>query len=334
MSIEFTPGTYHSLRAATKFHLGPLGRDIEAGTLIEFDGNTARIDGATHSLPQLRGCVKAGWLVEASAPATAYRPKPADIPIHAAQPTRQDRGQPTKMTTVHDEERNLGDLKKVRDHGDGIVRKAKVQREDASSDGEVVGRLRKPAVQDVTLTGENIMRLQQEIRKVDNPEGQFEARVIPVKVAHTGDVSEARVGDALDELLGDAAYSSSVPEPGVAGEGDEPHLTAEEKEAKRAAASLAAEQARQARLAQVGAAPTPSPIAPVARPAPVAAAPAVTFEGLIEAMPTIRPVLEAQGIDDVDTLRDVLRDPLAGAELARELKAGPTVKLRKALGLA
>jgi len=47
-------------------------------------------------------------------------------------------------------------------------------------------------------------------------------------VVATGDVEEAMAGDDLIDLLPDAV-STGTPDPGEAGEGDDPHLTAEEK---------------------------------------------------------------------------------------------------------
>jgi len=47
-------------------------------------------------------------------------------------------------------------------------------------------------------------------------------------VTTTGDVEEAHVGENLEDLLPDAV-STGTPDPGEAGEGDDPHLTPEEK---------------------------------------------------------------------------------------------------------
>jgi uncharacterized protein YdaT len=343
MNIEFKSGEFVALRATTKFHLGALERDLHEGEVIHFDGNIAKIGNTEHSLPVIRSAVRSGWLVPTSDTTTKYRPQPANVAVRPAQSTGKERGATVDVQTVHEEDRDLGNLKKVRDRGDGIVRKHALIIEEGGSEGVPVGRLKSAAKRQTTITAENVMRLTQEIRKVDNVEGSPEQRVIPIaKAVATGDVQEARVGDELDELLGESATSSEVPAPGEAGEGNDPHLTAEEKSEKAAkaarlkAAPADAEAARQARYSQVGkSAPpatlTPTPAAPA--PAPAPASGGTTLASLAESLPAIKSVLEAHGIDDLETLRDVLRDSLAGAELARDLKAGPTMKLRKALGI-
>ena len=68
-----------------KFHFGPLQRDIEEGEEVEFDGTTMRMPGGdTHSMPKLRGVIKAGWLIPEGAAHEAYRPKPAGIMVRPA----------------------------------------------------------------------------------------------------------------------------------------------------------------------------------------------------------------------------------------------------------
>lgn len=268
MEIEFKRGEFIAFRATTKFHLGAIEQDVMENDVILFDGQVSKIGGAEHNIPLIRSAVKLGWLVPADDTTSRYKAKPAGVPVRPAQAADRERGKQVEIQTVQDEERDLGTLKTVRDRGDGVVRK-QVVAEDAGSEGVPVGKLRTPANQKTTLTAENAMRVAQEIRKVDNVQGTPDQRVIPVKVAATGDVQEAKVGDALDELLGDAAVAKLPPVgDGPLGEGDQPHLTADEKEAKRNAAAAAAEAARQARLAQVGTKSSPAPAAP-AEPAEV-----------------------------------------------------------------
>jgi len=263
--IQFESGKFVALKARTKFHLGSIEKDINQGDVIYFDGEVAKIGGKEHNLQQIGAAVRAGWLVPAdsSAASEPYRPQPAKMDVRPAQATDRDRGAPREVRTVHDEERDLGNLKTVRDRGDGVVRR-EVQGEDASSDGVPVGKLKRAAVQKTVLTAENATRVAQEINKIDNVQGTTDRLAVPVKVAATGDVQEARVADALDELLGDSVTSSEVPAPGPAGEGNSPHLTVDEK-AQRAAA--AAEAARKARKAQVEASEAPAPTPAEAPPA-------------------------------------------------------------------
>jgi hypothetical protein len=254
--MQFESGKFVALKARTKFHLGSIEKDINQGDIIYFDGETAKIGGKEHNLQQIGAAVRAGWLVpvDSAAASEPYRPQPAKMEMRPAQSTSKDRGPVIERTStvVHEEERDLGGLKTVRDRGDGIV-KRQVLAEDASSEGVPVGKLKRAAVQKTVLTAENATRVAQEINKIDNVQGSSDRLATPMKVAATGDVQEARVGDALDELLGDSAVSSEVPASGPAGEGDSPHLTVDEKaeKAKRVAAST--EAARKARLAQLGA---------------------------------------------------------------------------------
>lgn len=68
-----------------KFHFGPLQRDIEEGEEIQFDGTTMLINGGEkHSMPKLRGVIKAGWLIPEGQEAGEYRPKPAGILVRPA----------------------------------------------------------------------------------------------------------------------------------------------------------------------------------------------------------------------------------------------------------
>ena len=329
MDVAFKTGEFQTFRVTTKIHLGSIEMDLEAGAEVLFDGATLKVGDKDYALPALKGAVKTGWIVPSDAPETVYRPKPSEVVVKPAQSTKSDRGTATTPITVHDEERNLGNLQKVRDHGDGIVRK--VSRTEDASDGEVVGKLRSAAKKQTTLTNENEMSLRQEINRIDNTQGVPDARVIPVRTA-SEDVG-ASSGDALDELLGDSAVVARPPpvSQGPLGEGDSPHLTSDEKGLRKQAASLAAEQARQARLNQVGAQPA-GKAAPAkgALPAPAAS---LTMADVYQVSPGIEAVLSDQGVGDIDTLRGVLSDPVASAELARALKAGPMMKLRRALNL-
>lgn len=62
--IKFKSGEPVRLVATRGFQLGGVNTNFYKGQEIEFDGSMATIDGETRSLPQLRGAVKAGWLVQ------------------------------------------------------------------------------------------------------------------------------------------------------------------------------------------------------------------------------------------------------------------------------
>jgi hypothetical protein len=267
MSIEFTAGNFVALRAVTNFHLGQIERDVVKGEVVEYDGVTLKLGDVRHNIPTIRAAVKAGWLVPVSDTTTVYRPQSAQVAVHAATSSARDRGAKFDLQTVHDEDRDLGNLKKVRDRGDGTVRKMAVVAEEASSEGVAVGRINRPTHMKSKFTVENEMRLAQEVRRVDNVEGSPDKRVTPIRHASDADIlgevqivgsSGARSGDAISELLGGdegvvVAKLPPVSPTNPLGEGDSPHLTAEEKAAKLAATREAAEAARQARIAAANA---------------------------------------------------------------------------------
>lgn len=253
--FDFHSGEFVSFRAVKKFHLGSIEKDLEVGAVLQFDGTIAKIGTQEHTLPVIRAAIKTGWLVPINAPVGDTAPKPAGVTVRPAQSTGAERGATQAIPTVHDEERDLGNLQTVRDRGDGVVRRSVATHE--SSEGEVVGKLRTSAQQKTRLTTENVTQVTQAIRAADNVQGtsRVSDRVVPVKVGSaTGDVQEARAGDAIDELLGDAVVARLPPvtNPNL-GEGRDPHLTESEREEKAARAQEAAQAARKARLVQAGA---------------------------------------------------------------------------------
>lgn len=247
MSTNFETGTFIAFKARTKFHLGSIQKDVNTGDIVHFDGTTAKIGGESHNLTQIAAAVRAGWLVPADAANASqpFQPVAAGVQVRSAQSSDAARGESKVAQMVHDEERDLGGVTQVRDRGDGKV--MKVATEDASAEGVPVSRIKRPAQQKTVLTAENSSRIAQEIQKIDNTQGSAGQIAEPLIARATGDVQDARTGDTLSDILPEAV-SSEVPAPGIAGEGQQPHLTQDEK-AQRAAAS--AEAAKRARLAQV-----------------------------------------------------------------------------------
>lgn len=83
--IAFRAGQFQRFFANQYFHFGPLERDIEQGTEIEFDGTTMRfVSGEEHTMPKLRAVISAGWLIPEGTEAEDYRPKPAGIMVRPA----------------------------------------------------------------------------------------------------------------------------------------------------------------------------------------------------------------------------------------------------------
>lgn len=84
--IKFVPGQFQSFITTRKFALGNSGAEVQDGMEVLFDGTTAEVAGTRFTLPQLRGAVKAGWLVPAEsydAEAVVVRPS-ANIQVRPA----------------------------------------------------------------------------------------------------------------------------------------------------------------------------------------------------------------------------------------------------------
>lgn len=124
--FQFVPGVFHSFRSISKIHLGKLARDLQENQVVQFDGQTLKLDGIDHSYYELRAGVKAGWLVLESDNISTYIPKSSDTKIRAA----QDKGKATKSApiTVSDDERDVGSARPKR----ALIRA------DQSEDGTVV----------------------------------------------------------------------------------------------------------------------------------------------------------------------------------------------------
>lgn len=88
--IAFKAGRMLHFVAARSFALGSTGNQVPKGTDVYFDGTKAEVDGGEHTCPQLRGAIRAGWLVLAEDydenDISSERPVRANIQVrHAAQ---------------------------------------------------------------------------------------------------------------------------------------------------------------------------------------------------------------------------------------------------------
>lgn len=213
MQAETTP--FRSYRAIYKIHVGGLERDILKNDVVHFDGTSIKVGEKLIEAPTLIAAIKVGWLVPFDQQAGEYKPAPANVQMHKAAPTGPERTPITK-TVVHDEERDVGSLSRVRGTNAPDTHTAKnagmthKEADTASgSDGVIVGRFKTPAKFGSIEVGKDD---QQAMRDIDPLTGR-KLESLVIKTA-TGDVREPRVGDSLGELLPDAA-SSSVPEPGT-----------------------------------------------------------------------------------------------------------------------
>ena len=114
--IRFKVGQKQSFIAARSFALGNTGATVPKGSEVLFDGSKAEVDGSEYSLPQLRGAIKAGWLVLAEAydenDMSAEMPVRANVQVrHAAQggnPMNPNRAPTHSMQTTENDEREVG----------------------------------------------------------------------------------------------------------------------------------------------------------------------------------------------------------------------------------
>lgn len=114
--IKFKMGQKQSFIAARSFALGSTGNTVPKGAEVLFDGSKAEVDGSEYALPQLRGAIKAGWLVLADNydenDMTAEMPVRANVQVrHAAQggnPMNPNRAPTHSMQTTENDEREVG----------------------------------------------------------------------------------------------------------------------------------------------------------------------------------------------------------------------------------
>jgi len=169
--IKFKSGQPLELVATKNFTLGGVNMSFYKGQEIEFDGSLATIDGETRSLPQLRGAVKAGWLVEMvnyDEGAPEVRPS-AHIqvrhPTQGGDPNRPP--EKTPIVTVESDERVVGNTRQQAAATQENNRNYHGQRTASRNlppgvedqDGIPVRRLKTPAVSRSELTGNNAGQL-------------------------------------------------------------------------------------------------------------------------------------------------------------------------------
>lgn len=232
MDIQFSRGNFITLRASKRVHLGAVELDVYEGDEFEYDGQTLRIGGKEHNVPNLRAGIRAGWFVpEGNVPV-----KQAPSAATATAPTLSDKLR-RPVQTIEDDERQVGfATREARDRATGTT----AVTAGASDEGVPVGKVRIAAQQRTVITDSSAAT--QEISRLDN----MTAKVTRAAVA-TGDVQEAAAGDELEDILPNTP-STGKPAPGRAGDGHD-GMTPEER----------ADAARRARLASVATAPAAPP---------------------------------------------------------------------------
>lgn len=195
--IQFTKGDFQIFRVTTQVHIGRLERYLEKDDEVEFDGHTLKFEGSDHSIPQLRGAVLSGWLVPASDTTTVFKPKSSNITIRPAQAANiENRGKAMEVAQAQDDNVVVGRVY----NDDDTAETAGVVDADA---GESVAKISTPARQRTKITDSSAA--QSAINKLDN---QPPPKAKATKIA-TGDVEVATAGETLEEILPEAATTST-----------------------------------------------------------------------------------------------------------------------------
>lgn len=285
--IQFVRGEFQAFEVMIEsgLHVGAIADNLAYGEVVFYDGQTLKrgsMDVPGDLVPNLKGAIKAGWLVPEGEEGTRYVPKPADIRIHAAESRGRDRGEGHRITTVSDEERDLGSREDIRRRAAQQGHRPAQQQAIASrqgaqvSEGAPTGAVMADDFEDdvealedgsvgrvvgkfMTKAKADPVSVDKAGRVIKEIEGKTAPSVRKRVAKATGDVQTARVGDDLEDLLPDAA-SSGKAAPGIAGEGkpedeDVGEWAKKKSPQELAAAKAAADAAREARLAQAGSKP-------------------------------------------------------------------------------
>lgn len=241
LDIEFKRGEFQAFRATERIHLGGPELNVEKGDVVEFDGHVVRFAGGEYKVPPMRASIGEGWFVPESDTTTTYRPKSAQVEVRPAQSANNERGEPMQVTTVVDDERDVGSIDDVRKRASQDRPRASkpgrrvMEVEAQGTEGKVIARVKTPAKfgeQEVNIS--NAQRIANQTRQMDNSGRRgVEVLVEPAKKAEaTGDVQEARTGFDLDDLL-PGAVSTEKPAAGVVAEPEPRHtMTAAERQAE------------------------------------------------------------------------------------------------------
>ena len=101
--LQFTTDVFYEFRASLQFHLGKIQQDVSKNTLVQFDGTTMKLGGVSHSYPELRAAIKAGWLVPSGSNVGDFIPTSANVRVRAAIDTAKGRGKTVSTDVLHDE---------------------------------------------------------------------------------------------------------------------------------------------------------------------------------------------------------------------------------------
>lgn len=225
---SFTRGQPTPYRATTRIHLGEHEVDIYKDDVVLFDGQTLTIGQDKYSAPKLRAAItQLGWLVPADDLDSEYRPMAAGIRVSPAK--EADKSKDIEMGYSADEEAVVGSRRTanvgMRDgrevpEAQENRRSMRVERENLNEDAVPVSRLSSPKKTTTVANADAALRATKSI-----DDGRSIQRAKPV---------DRIPNDELDNLLDDTVSTPRQPA-GVAGEGNNPHMTPEERRAARLA---------------------------------------------------------------------------------------------------
>lgn len=179
--FHFTTGVFRDFRATTRFHLGKIQTDVYKDSVVQFDGSTLKLDGASHSLPELRSAIKAGWLTPIESSVSDYVTQSANVKVRSA----LDKGK-AASTEIQQDETYIAPARKsetrdgvkveskafnatlIRDtEGDGrsvgpSIKRADASAGKASSEGETVAKLKTAAKRSFSVDGSTSMNVDAE----------------------------------------------------------------------------------------------------------------------------------------------------------------------------
>ena len=152
--ILFTTGVFNEFKASVRFHLGKLQADVYKDAIVQFDGSTLKMDGVTHSMPELRSAIKAGWLNPVGTNVGDYIPQSANMKVRSAMD--KDKGRSVSTEVQHDE--TFVSVAKKPMITDGVKIESKVFNatvvRDTEGDGRSVGSATRKATES-TKSGES-----------------------------------------------------------------------------------------------------------------------------------------------------------------------------------
>jgi hypothetical protein len=112
--IKFVPGTFQSFRTTTKIHLGKIIKDLKLGDVVQFDGQTLKVEGVDYAYPEFRAAFKAGvgWAVPEVDNISSYTAKSTDAKVRPALDSKKNQGKHVPIT-VSDDEKDVGPARRV-----------------------------------------------------------------------------------------------------------------------------------------------------------------------------------------------------------------------------